>query len=333
MILGYVLAMTVDVWREQPEAAFWLITRAARHAILDVVVALGAEDDERSMVASARLRWAVAAAAEIARSHLDHDIEVGRALDELRRQSQKWLGYEPRTLPASAIQRLASRLTSRGSHDVAAERSMLESLNLDDLALNDVCIRSAALTVVSARRASFARVDATRAILSHCHFYAAAFRSAIFDFTLLDDSDFSRSTLTNSRWCGAVVNRSSFIDATLANATIDGAVFSHCDLRGVDFAALPKQRAAVLRAVRFEHCDLRETRWSGRDIDAAAFIDCKMHAVHGTPTLCNVEIQDPDLSPGADGSHLGTPTEVVDLWKASGGHHLATQSWRRTRGG
>ena len=70
---------------------------------------------------------------------------------------------------------------------------------------------------------------------------------------------------------------------------------------------------------RFERCDLRDTRWEGRDIDGAVFIDCRFHGASGRPArIAGVRIEWPDISPTDDGRRTGRDDDVLALWHGQG---------------
>jgi uncharacterized protein YjbI with pentapeptide repeats len=96
-------------------------------------------------------------------------------------------------------------------------------------------------------------------------------------------TDFTKSDLERSDWKGARVTRATFAGVRFGNATIDGATFTNCDFREARFAVLQRLPVATT-ASRFEDCDLRDTDWTGRSLDGATFVRCKLTGAHGKPS-------------------------------------------------
>ena len=90
----------------------------------------------------------------------------------------------------------------------------------------------------------------------------------------LEHCDLSRANLEGTSWHRATLAHCVLRGAALIDARIEQAVFSDCDLRGADLAIARSPNVATLAGARFVRCDLRDTRWEGRELGGAAFVDC-----------------------------------------------------------
>lgn len=329
--------MTDAGWQGEPHETFDLVTRGARRALLELVIAVGTGDVDGAAIGGARLRWALAAATRIAEPRLRSDLVANAALEELRARANQWLGREPRALSAEEVRRFVARIRSASPGQLVATAAVIDGLDLDDLDLSALSAREARLTDVSARRAELVNLDATRASLRGCRFFDGDLEAAVFDDAYIEACDFSRSRLRRSSWRRSVVAEVNFIAARMECASMDGAVFSGCDLSSVMFGSPAGAAAPEIRGTRFEACDLRESSWHGRRLVDVVFSDCKMFGVHGMPQLKGVTVDRADLSAGGDGSQLATEADVIAGWgtlagpgaRAAPAKAQAPRTWRR----
>jgi hypothetical protein len=136
----------------------------------------------------------------------------------------------------------------------------------------------------------------------------------------LEHCDLSAANLEGASWHRATLSHCELACATLVDARLERAAFSDCSLRGANLEIVRSPEVATLAGARFVRCDLRDTRWAGRDLGGATFIDCKLFGAHGAAALTGVVIERPDLSRLGDGSQLATQSEVVARWTATRAH-------------
>ncbi len=105
-------------------------------------------------------------------------------------------------------------------------------------------------------RVSFERLCITASVFRACDL-----RGSVFDTTLIEGCDFSRSNLARTSWLGARVVRCDFSGADLSESTIDAATFVDCTFRGSDF--VPTERATATGTL-FVRCGPRESVSPGR---------------------------------------------------------------------
>lgn len=302
------------------DAAIDALLAIARRETLLLAVAIGAIDDDGAAVASARLRWAIGTARRLIAT-LDGDDLIERHacdLDRVANRAQRWLVLEP-PQPLQTIRglvdRLAGRRGRRGSGIAAAHASLVD-LDLDGLDLSRISLQSAILTEVTARRASCDAADARATRWLRCQLDASSLAMAVFTGGAMEHCDLSRANLEGTSWHRATLSHCKLVRTALIDARLDRAVFTDCDLRAADLGVVRSPNVASLAGARFVRCDLRDTRWSGRELGGATFVDCKLFGAHGAPALAGVVIEVPDLSRSGDGSQIATQSEAVARWRA-----------------
>jgi len=288
-------------------------TSSRRHAI----------DDDAAAVASARLRWAIGCARQLIAT-LGRGERLERhagALDRVANRAQRWLASEP-PQPLQAIGGLVDRIAARRrrrSAGIVAEHANLVDLDLDGLELSRILLRGAILSDLTARRAACDAADARSTRWLRCRLDDSSLAVAVFSGSTLEHCDLSRANLEGTSWHRATVAHGVLPRASLADARLDRAVFSDCDLRGADLRLVRQPAVASLAGARFVRCDLRDTSWAGRELGGATFVDCKLFGAHGAPALTGVMIEAPDVSCQGDGSQIGTQREVVAGWRTAVG--------------
>lgn len=295
----------------------------ARRETLVLAIASGAMDDEGVAVASARLRWSIGAARQLIAT-FDHDPFMKhrvRRLERIADRAQRWFVTEP---PQSlhAIGNLVERAAARHAlHTPAinAQHARLVDLDLDDLELGGISLHGASLTDVTARRVSCDAADASSTRWFRCDLENSALAMAVFSGSTVEHCELSRSNLEGTTWHRATLSHTSLRRALLIDARLDRAAFSDCNLRGADLEIVRARDVASLAGARFVRCDLRDTNWAGRELGGGTFIDCKLFGAHGVPMFAGVTIERPDLSPGADGSQVGTQDDAVAGWRTIAG--------------
>jgi hypothetical protein len=146
--------------------------------------------------------------------------------------------------------------------------------------------------------------------------------SSCFENAVLDECDLSCANLQSTHWNAAQVSASQLSGCDLTDATIDFATFIDCDLRTANLSAIRRTGAEASANVMFIRCDLRNTLWDRRRLANVVLMDCRVHQMHGRPTVDSITIVRPDLSAAGDGSRIGSAAEVLALWGAT--PHTAT---------
>jgi uncharacterized protein YjbI with pentapeptide repeats len=266
----------------------------ARRETLALAIASCAFDDDAAAIASARLRWAIDAVRPLimAAEHQHQPDCAPRAelLDRIANRAQHWLVDPPR--PLRDIRGLIDRTSLRrrraalGAHAanaanaanaapaIAADHAALVELDLDDLELTRISLRGATLTEVTLRRARCSAADASDSRWQRCDLERADLSMAVLAGAQLARCGFARADLSGTSWHRAVVARCGLARAELVDARLDRAVFTDCDLRGADLSIARSPHVDSLAGAQFVRCDLRDTRWRGRDLSGATFVDC-----------------------------------------------------------
>ena len=158
-----------------------------------------------------------------------------------------------------------------------------------------------------------------------CHLFLLRVRfartslvGACFDDAVLDGCYLNCAMANSTRWNSAQLTMCQLIGCDLSDALLSYAVFTDCELRGADLSALRRPDFDGLAGAIFVRCDLRDTQWAGRRLENVVFFECKLHGARGRPDLEGVTLVKPDLSPGGDGSYIGTADEVRALWGSAG---------------
>ncbi|MEJ7599240.1 MAG: pentapeptide repeat-containing protein [Kofleriaceae bacterium] len=286
----------------------------ARREILMLAVTSQTHDLDTQAVSAARLRWALQRLASRA-------VEDARETDvryvAVQRAAKRWLPVGPALgLPATTLARLLDRWhePSVGGR-LEASSTTLDALELDDLELTEIQLRRAKLLRISGLRARFDRIDAIGATFDDCCFEASSMGQGIFDDSFLARCDLSRTNLERARFRAARLTGCDLNGSVLTNANINHAIFTDCDFRGTSFAATSATTLVTVVNARFIRCDLRASGWAGRCLDEVSFVDCKFYGAHGAPWLEDVVIERPDLSSAADGSRIGTKSDVDAGWR------------------
>jgi uncharacterized protein YjbI with pentapeptide repeats len=174
----------------------------------------------------------------------------------------------------------------------------------------------------------FTEVDLSYASLDGAQLVGAKLRGGSFDGAALalakleradiEGATFAGADLDRSQWQGARVVSARFDGARFGNAVFDGATFQRSSFVRADFSPTTPAPPATTQGARFEDCDLRNTRWDDRDLSGARFVRCKLDGVSGHPSAVDgVVIEEPDLSPGGDGSVIGIAADVLAAWRES----------------
>ncbi|HVV83417.1 MAG TPA: pentapeptide repeat-containing protein [Kofleriaceae bacterium] len=166
-------------------------------------------------------------------------------------------------------------------------------------------------TGCSAREAGFGSTSLVGATLVHCHFDRAHLGLTKLGEATVIGCTFDGANLDRSTWYRASVRECSFHGARFGNAAFDNAVFTDCDFRGADFSLLTEELLGTIHDALFERCDLRGTRWAGRTMRRARFVNCRFADIGAPPTsVAYVDLVEPDLSPDA----TGTPGATREDW-------------------
>lgn len=303
------------------DAAIGALLAVARRETLLLAVAIGAIDDDAAAVASARLRWAIGTARHlIATTEPGPSERLAIELDRVANRAQRWLVGEP-PQPLHAISGLVDRIAARRgrrSAGILADHANLVDVDLDGLQLSRISLQGTLLTDVTARRASCDAADARATRWLRCRLDGSSLAMAVFAGSTLEHCELSRANLEGTSWHRAALSHCTLSSASLVDARLDRAVITDCDLRAADLSIARSPEVATLAGARFVRCDLRETRWAGRALGGATFIDCKLFGAHGAPAPAGVVIEAADLSRLADGSRIATHGEAVASWRATG---------------
>lgn len=256
------------------DAAIEQLLSVARRETLMLAAASAAVDDAAAAIASARLRWAIGSA----RTLIAGPGGGGHAerLDRLAERARRWLAGEP-PRPLREIGGLVERAAQRDRRAPAirADHAALVDLDLDDLELARLSLCGARLVDVGLRRARCIAADARDSRWLRCALDCAALSTAVFAGAHLERCDLSCARLTATSWHRAVLAGCTLRGASLVDARLDRAVFRDCDLRGADLAIARSPHVAPLAGTEFVRCDLRDTRWRGRELAGASFVDCR----------------------------------------------------------
>lgn len=212
---------------------------------------------------------------------------------------------------ATGVELAAKMLSGLVADHVTFDRADFSFATLD----------AAEWTGCSARGAGFGSTSMVGVTLVHCHFDRAHLGLTKLGDSVVIGCTFDGANLDRSTWYRTEVRDSSFRDVRFGNAAFDNAVFTDCDFRGADFSLVTEALLGTIHDALFLRCDLRGTRWAGRSLDRARFLDCKFADIGAPPTsVTYVDLENPDLSP--DGT--GTPGATRDDWCRTLGIDLAT---------
>ena len=202
--------------------------------------------------------------------------------------------------------------------------------DLSDARLDGVVLNGADASFSTFERAELAAVRAVQANLGSCSFVLARlvrcdFLGANVALGKLDDAvvgggRFDRAHLDRTLWSRAKVYGATFREADFGNARLDEAVFTDCDLRGASFSLRTPGLLGTTTRTRFERCDLRDTLWTGRDLDGTVFVECRFYGTSGQPgRVSGVRVERPDLSPAGDGQTTDDGENVLALFAGRSG--------------
>lgn len=257
------------------QAASDALLDVARRETLLLAVAIDAMDDDRATAAAARLRWALGAAREL----IAHDADRARSLDRTAQRAERWLALEP-VQPAREVAGACARLAARERFaggprpGLVAEHAGLIDLDLDALVLGPLLLRGSILTDVTLRHARCDGSDARATRWLRCLCDGASFERAVFAGARVEHGALACAQLEGSSWHRAALSHTSLRGARWVDARLDRAELVECDLRGADLSARSPD-VASLAGARFVRCDLRDSRWDGRELAGAVFIDCQ----------------------------------------------------------
>jgi uncharacterized protein YjbI with pentapeptide repeats len=264
-------------------AAIDTLLSVARRELLVVEAATCATDGDAVAIASARLRWAIGSARKLIEA-LGEGARAQRHADQLDRianRAQRCLLAEPpRSLQEidGLADRVSARRAGRGSEIIADDAAVVD-LDLDDLDLPRISLRGASLTEVTLRRTGCVAADARSSRWLRCQLEHGSLAMAVLAGAQLEHCDLSRANLEGTSWHRATLAHCVLRGAVLIDARLERAVFTDCDLRGADLAIARSPNVATLAGARFVRCDLRDTRWVGRELGAAAFVDCLINSL------------------------------------------------------
>lgn len=282
-------AMTDDVKNEVLD----LIQAVHRHqAVLSIAIA--AEDGLAASIATLRARAALQRLAAMAAG--DRVTEAG-VVDAIKR-----------TLSNYERLRSATAIIATVDDRIRIIR-WLEHRSRRELDLFELRAHDKHLGLVS-----FANLH-----IANCELKGVSLAGSLFDGAVLNDCDFSMCVLVRTSWLGARVTRCIFTDTDLIDSCLDGAQFVDCTFLRSDLGAANLGRQATARQTQFIRCDLRSSAWHERVLAGTKFDACSFHDVHGRPLLEGIEIEQPDLSPSADRSHVGSSRDVIGAWCLRGG--------------
>ena len=297
------------------DAAIEALLSEARRELLVVAIASCSLDDDAAAIASARLRWAISAARPLIAAQ-GHDARHAHQLDRIANRAQRWLAAEP-PRPLQEIRSLVDRVSLRRRRRgpaIAADHAVLVDLDLDELDLGRISLRAAHLTEVGLRRAACVAADASASRWLRCRLERCDLAMAVLAGAHLERCELSRARAEGTSWHRATLVHCALRRASLIDARLDRAELRDCDLRGADLSIVRSPNVATLVGARFVRCDLRDTRWTGRELGGAAFVDCKLFGARGATAVAGVMIERPDLSRLGDGSQIATQSDVVAGW-------------------
>lgn len=287
-----------------------------RRETLIVAIAMQANDDGATLLASGRLRWALECVEQFAAYTPSELARVSDRLVAARQVAEMWLPERPAdSMSPDRLPRIVAELLRdpSGLRRIFADNTLLIAFDLDGLPLAGITLRGTTIAHVSAKGARLECAEATKAKVVRSSFEGASLRMGIFDGAELEECNLSRANLEGTSWRGARLTRCWAARAVLLNAHLERTRFVDCDLRDVDF-----QGSADITTldVEFWNCDLRETNWSGRDLSRVTFRRCRMYGIHGSVTgLDEAVIEDADVShAGADRRSANKP-ELLARWQ------------------
>lgn len=287
-----------------------------RRETLIVAIAMQANDECATLLASGRLRWALDCVEQFAAYSPSELARVHAQLVAARQVAEMWLPERTvDAIPPERLQRVLAELRdpSIGLRRICADNVLVIAFDLDGLPLAGISLRGATITHVSAKGARLECADARKAKLLRTSFEGASLRAGLLDDAELEECNLSRANLEGTSWHGATLTRCWAARAVLLNAHLERTRFVDCDLRDVDF-----QGATDIATidVEFQNCDLRETNWSGRDLSRVTFRACRMYGIHGEVTgLQDVVVEDADVSHAGADQRFVTKREVLARWQ------------------
>jgi uncharacterized protein YjbI with pentapeptide repeats len=287
-----------------------------RRETLIVAIAMQANDDSATLLASGRLRWALDCVEQFAAITPSELARVRAQLVIARSVAEKWLPeLAAESIPPERLQHILAELRDPliGLRAICADNMLVIAFDLDGLPLAGISLRDATITHVSAKGARLECADVTNAKLLRSTFEGASLRVSRLDDAELEECNLSRANLEGASWRDATLTRCWAARAVFLNAHLERTRFVDCDLRDVDF-----QGATDIATfdVEFRNCDLRGTNWSGRDLSRVTFRGCRMYGIHGAATgLHDAVIEDADVSHAEADRRFANKPELLTRWQ------------------
>lgn len=194
-------------------------------------------------------------------------------------------------------------------------KSAFENITLDGADLTRSKWRGAHLVQANGYGASWTSARLTGATFERCVFAKAHMVDTYLFDSLFTQCRFVGADLTRTLWFRSTLTGCYFLLRTqLVDASLDGATFTDCDLRGTDLSVTRDGPIGTTVGTRFIRCDLRDTIWEGRDLFRTSFVDCKLAGARGLARLKETVLERIDLSPGGDGSRIASRGELLQAW-------------------
>jgi uncharacterized protein YjbI with pentapeptide repeats len=201
-----------------------------------------------------------------------------------------------------------------GAQDLSWAR--LDGVILDRADVAYSKLAHAELTDVKLVQANLGSASFDGARLVRCDLLGANLALGKLEDAVIGGGRFDRAYLDRALFRRARIDGASFREADFGNAALDQAVFTDCDLRDASFSLRTRDLLGTTTRTRFERCDLRNTKWAGRELEGAVFVDCKLYGISGSPSrLRDLVFERPDLSPAGDGRIIGNQDDVLALWR------------------
>src|SRR4051812_11218105 len=160
------------------------ILAVVRRQTLAVAAALQSCDADRTLVATARLLWALANAQQFAARSVAGVAFTYPRLTSVLDTARVWLRPESSiTLSPARAQRVLELLldSSLQLEPIDASNTLLVNLDLDDLPLAHLALRGARVIDVRGERAQLDAMDASAATFVRCNLVTASLRAAGFE--------------------------------------------------------------------------------------------------------------------------------------------------------
>lgn len=304
------------------EETMHAILKSARHQLLLLAIGVQSGDQDGASVALSCLEWGLLLADELlGRAPPSRTARWRADLDKVRGTADRWMARarRPRLTPEE-LERLIARAVAdveEPGHAIIANRTALDDLDLDGLALLRFRASNSVLERISAQQACLDFSDLKEATLTNCKLAAVKIRDSHLERAYIRDCNFANADLDRASLAGAKVEHCDFTGARLVDVSLDGAEFTACSFLNATFTATKSERSGGTASAKLVRCDLRYSNWTHRTLVGMTLRACKMYGAYGDMSAIEEpDIIRPDLSRTGDGSRVGDQLSAIAEWRS-----------------